>query len=1583
MLAVLAACVACALTAPSALASFPYVPPGGDPHNPQTFKLPRGQVPTNLHDDYRYAATPEPSPQSTPNNQKQSELCGVRGGSIGDAATVQPANSCLAGQPVNTAWMTSTGRPDVTIAVLDSGIRWDDAGVMTEVRKKVRLNQGELPAPLHDRVPSLESGVSCASYVDATGGDYNAAGNYDVNNDGVFNVLDYACDHRVTITDPRRHGPANVLTPEDLIIAFSDGVDHDHNGYVNDIAGWDFVDNTNDPYDDVHYGHGSGEARDSTGEADTTGDVGTCPNCTLLPLRVGESFIADANRFAQAVLYGVDRGISVVQEALGTVNTSHLAADAISYAYDHGVAVIASAADEAAEHHNQPGALPHTIVVNSVTNYNIQFTPVPNSYLQFNGCTNFSTKVVVAVESSSCSSDATGRSAGVAGLIYSAALNARDAGTLTPNQNCRRVTGERCVLSANEVRQLMGSGAIGTSLPADTGDTHAQADDVNFAQQPEPSCTPVPQPTCTDPNRNMTFSAEQNGGAVVSPLAETHRYPARKGFDEFYGYGRLNAYEAVSAVAATPVATIPPEVEITSPQWFDKLDPRKATIAVDGHVDSRTAQYTCTAYVAPGGQPNNALASDTPPGDFRPISSDWCDGATARSGPHDGALGTIDVNDLKSRFPPTTSSFNGREPGLGAQTSNGRPNTMPYAFTIRVVVKASVPNGGPTMTGEDRRQLFLHRDQDMAAHFPLELRTDGDSPTLLADITGDNRNKLIIATSDGWIHAYQADGTELPGWPVHTDPLPLHAQRAFTSGGLDPNRYGAVLGALAAGDLFHDGRLEVVATDLEGKVYAWDGAGQQVFRQEANPNFSGHPLTPFVSERERGNAPDGSKHSSNRTDHSFYAGPVLADLDGDGRPEVIVAGADRHLYAWHTDGTPVGGFPVLIADPTKIQSIAPTSDALVLDPAKVPSILNQGKLVDTPAVGAIDSSGKPAIVVGSNEEYAINQGNEGGLNAGNLNTASLSVLGETGVLAYANSRLYAVKAEGKASGPPFLAGWPKKVGLVFSELLPDVGEGITGSPIVGPVTCAFGPTPGAPTPLKVGVIPGAGPGYVFNGDGSSCYGQSSNQDNALATDFAAGTAKYDTPAIPAAGEPAFGNLANNLTMLAPAAGVQRALDPAVKEYQGGQDFIAAWNTQSGQFQPGFPAPVNDLQFVTGPSVADVTGQPGEEAVGGTASLDLAAFNSAGAPASANWPKLTGDWTIAGPTIGSFGTLDTDSSAHKVIVSITRLGSLSVYDTPAGACSPSSWPRFHHDIANSGNYTRDAVPPGRPMNGSFSGNTLKFAAPGNDLLCGTASSYQAATSDSPITPQNFVAAQAISGLPAPQPAGTQETVTLPAGIGRYVAIRASDGAGNIGLPLVIDTGKTSPTGTGGGGASGAGGTGTDAGATGASGPGGSSSGGSGTPGSGSGGGATGGIPGLSSRALSPCLATQPQSLLSHRLARRRLRGGTTLHGVSIGTGCRPVAVRSVRLSVARVQAGGRCRFLRRSGRLSAPRSCSRPVYLRARVRPAGGWRVRWTLAVPRALPRGRYRAVVQATDVQGHLETRLRPTNRVMFHIGVR
>jgi hypothetical protein len=1461
-----------ALTAAQALAAFPYVG-DGTLAAPSTWKLAPGEVPFNAGGGlaWKFAATPATPPPLTSdhsenaavmeNNSQKDELCGVTGMSLVDSHATMPegTGSCIAaGTPLHTAFTVTLGRPDVSIAELDSGIEWNNRGAVLLLRGKVLLNPGELPAPRVDLATTFDPSthVDCATARAATGGDYNADAGmpggkpggsgpvpYDVLEQGAFNLLDYACDSRVAnvvenfpqctnppTTSSCRNGPPGVLTPEDLIIAFSDGVDHDHNGYANDIAGWNYVDNNNDPYDEVHYGHGTGEEEDSAGEAENAaGEIGTCPNCEVMELRVGESFITDANRFAEAVMYATDRNIDVIQEPLGTYNDPVFAREAIDYAYAHGVTVMASAADEAAEHHNQPGALPHTIVVNAVEGPaslgGVPVTNTPPSYLQLDGCTNFGTRVDVSVPATSCSSEATGRSSGVAGLIYSAALDACGAGlygqcaasgaTLSPATDCTRVDGTPCPITADEVRQLLASGNIagtpvdgsstlgsnppsGGTAAADQGEG-GQADDVDTAAEPEGSCAGAVSLTCTDPNLNSTFAANEFGGAI-GPLPDTFRFPSRKGWDEFFGYGRLDAYKAVEAAAQ---GWIPPEADITSPEWFQQVDPGQSSFALDGYVAARNG-YTCRVEVAPGAQPNNANRSAG--GDFATVPSQYCDGSTVHASSFRGLLANVSTSTLESLFPSgDPASFTGNENGGGtnAQTASGRPNSLPYAFTVRVVVATAPGAPGPAMTGEDRRQMFLHRDSQMLKGFPIEMRGDGDASPVLADLAGDDTNQLVVANSDGWIHAYRynpATGgvSDLPGWPVHTEALALHAgEHAFTSGEESSVHYAPVIEAPAVGDLFHDGEMDVVADDLEGNVYAWNPAGKLVFHERANPTFSGAPLAGSPSwEAQRQGA-------RQRTQDGFATSPVLADLEPEKGPglDIIAAGEDRHVYAWHAGGEAVKGFPVLVEDPDKVASIDPVSNEPTFDgnvPGEGGRAEGQGKIVDTPAVADLDGPGKPpTILVGTNEEYLANKGDEGAINAGDVTTASLGVVGQSGLLEFANGRMYAIKASGCSSDPAscatggftcaqskcssdaFREGWPAKIGIIDAGLLPEVGEGINGSPVAAPLTC-----PEGGEGMKVAVTPAAGPGYVLNSDGSSCYGTTGGADTALETDIAAGNGKVDTPAFPAVGEPAFGSLdGSTTTLFAPAAGLLRALDIVAPDYQrGSQDFIAAWNPETSQFAPGWPAVDNDLSFITGEVIGDVTGEaPKQEVLAGTASLDLQAYNAVGGAASSAWPKLTGGWMVATPVLGSLGTLDTSTSAKKDVVSVTREGMLAVYGTPASACSPSSWPNFHHDIANSGDYTRDAVPPGVPLGASISEHVLHWTAPGGDGMCGKASAYEVVTAAKPITAQTFAAATPLAGAPEPAAAGTAQSFALPPNAKRFVAIRAVDEQGNLSLP----------------------------------------------------------------------------------------------------------------------------------------------------------------------------------------------------------
>ena len=249
------------------------------------------------------------------------------------------------GNGVNPAWAHSTGRFDVTVGIMDSGIKWEKG----DLRYKYFLNRAELP------IPQLEDG--------------SEAEDYDANGDGVFNLRDYKEDPRVQ-ESAGITGDNDKLDVSDLIYTFSDGIDDDGNGFVDDISGWDFFEQDNDAFHTLTRGygtHGEGVARSAAAEGGDGGDIGVCPNCSILPLRVSDTFVADGGRTAEAIAYGVDMGAVSITMAVGALSNSQSTEEAAQYAYDNGTLLVGAAGDENAYHHNFPALMNNIVFVHSLS----------------------------------------------------------------------------------------------------------------------------------------------------------------------------------------------------------------------------------------------------------------------------------------------------------------------------------------------------------------------------------------------------------------------------------------------------------------------------------------------------------------------------------------------------------------------------------------------------------------------------------------------------------------------------------------------------------------------------------------------------------------------------------------------------------------------------------------------------------------------------------------------------------------------------------------------------------------------------------------------------------------------------------------------------------------------------------------------------------------------------------------------------------------------------------------------------------------------------------------------------------------
>jgi len=1231
-----------------------------------------------------------------------------------DPGNPRVGQSQISGVSADLAWKLSIGEQTTEVAICDTGIQWN----REELRQRIRLNTGELPVP-------------CGPTAGQKG---RPIAEYDCNGDGVFTPDDYA---GIVPPNAGAHGDPTKLDGEDLIAFYSDGTDDDANGFVDDIAGWDFFDDDNDPFDASYYSsagnHGSGRSSDALAEGNNgLAGIGLCPRCRLVPIRIWDTFVTDPNNFALCMLYAADNGIEVIEAAIGAVTTTAFAQAATQYAYEHGVALMEVSSDLNTADHNSPTNFNNTIFVKGVVadlegaSTDVNRPPFPQVALsgpigtwlrdsnltQYGGHAHIDMKGVTG-------SECTGQAAGAAGLLVS---YAKQRGS---------------PLTANEVKQILTLTADDV-LPGDTTGTG-------------------------DPD------------------------PSQPGWDQHFGYGRLNlraALERLGVPALGVPAKIPPEATIERPAWFQVLDPDRDNDGVD---ESLLVPIEGTAAADRGATPSFSwtleFAIGIEPSSFTPFASGSSPshlGFDDRTSPprRPGAvLATLDLADVMAAFPPGTD-FSAPPSGPVVQGQANVPSNQ-FAFTVRLRVS---DGDDPTNVGEDRKVFFVHHDPTKHLGWPIAIDANGDRitdgggepPPHMVDLDGDNVMEIVQATAAGRVYAFRGDGSQLPGFPVATNVARNVATHlgasAFASGRIAPPSP-TTTSRPAIGDLDRDGYPEIVYANIEGDVY--------VFRHDGTP-FPGFPvrIDPTFS------AP-AVRTNTNHVKTGILGSPVLADLDGDGFLDIVVAAMDQHVYAWDRHGNLLPGWPVKIQDPSPGSGQTPVG----------------AESINTPVVADLDGDGLPEVVIETNEVYEAtgdasqffpnDQGTPTsvpGLNTGTVLAAAFAAAGGSG-------RIYALNHDGTLhAGGPFVAGWPVKLDGLAIDILPLIGPGHNVA--VGDMD----PSPG----LEVAASLTTSNLVLFRPDGTRIRDMDPSARGALSD------AIQDSSSVVNLFEyPAIGDLDRDGHLDLAKVGV--TLNGVVDLVLVGQNqpfnhVLQAWDASTGQPLEGFPKVIDDFGLTTVPLLANVgaTVDPGDtlnlpELVSANGLYLVHAFDFTGRE-PASWPKLTGGWHTGSPAAG-----DVDDDGLLEIAWPTREGNYFLWDTPAPMCNTASTANLDGrdgaynpqvNLHNNNRFGEDTVPPARlaPSDvvstsrdlGSSTITITTSRIPGDDLYCGTAARFDFRFSlAGPITTQAaFDAATPVAAPPTPprgnHDGGTSLVVGDPGFTGHvvYLAVQIVDGVGNL-------------------------------------------------------------------------------------------------------------------------------------------------------------------------------------------------------------
>lgn len=720
------------------------------------------------------------------------------------------------------------------------------------------------------------------------------------------------------------------------------GVDDDGNGYIDDVHGWDFVSNDNDPSDGN--GHGTHVAGTIAAVGNNTyGVVGLAFQAQILPVKgLSDAGYGNEADLVQAMVYAANNGAVIMNNSWGGSGQSAVFQTAVDYAYGLGVLVISAAGNNSQDAvYNTPANVENSMAVSSVTN--------------LDALSSFSNYGVIIDVSAP----------GGTGPIPSGANPYQDVLSTAPPSSQLETSGFPIFYGGDLAKYMP---LYGTSMAA----PHVSGLAALIL------------------GLHPTWTHEQVKQAIRQSAIDL----APVGFDTSHGYGRINAY------AAMTLSYTPPAASLREPRTSSVLT---GTVTVEGVATSANfSQYilelgvgqTPTSFTSlyssgtqvPSGtlytwntidtadnnytlrlRTLNTLSQQSEDRNYLTVDNVFIASPVAQSlfvvntTPTVTILGQV----------PTSAAPNG--PHLQYYTLEWASGINPAPGSFFTIVTSTTPvyptatlatwSILPVLDGDTTLRLTAVYDSYTEVHDVVviidQLMIDGWPATcnnpnshtfkspLVADLDGNGTKEIILGSA-----VFQADGSLRPGWTsdpslgrsnpaivdIDNDGRREVVAATFTqwySGpqfSTEPNYGAPVIRAFNAdnsldpqgpedwsyavenpdtGPEYNSGVISSICVeDVDG-----DQDLEVVFLIWFNWGNTLHETTVFVLD-----AASGALETRVKIAGTSFSAPALADLNGDGAAEIIIStfvnSADDYLHVLNGNGTPVtwGTWPQLFDD---------------------------------------------------------------------------------------------------------------------------------------------------------------------------------------------------------------------------------------------------------------------------------------------------------------------------------------------------------------------------------------------------------------------------------------------------------------------------------------------------------------------------------------------------------------------------------------------------------------------------------------------------------------------------------------------